>query len=118
MNTCPNCHQTQQQRKIGFTAAGSQRYQCRACGRRYTPEPKVPGYPDQLRRQAVALYVDGLNFRRIARHLQVHHQTIINWINAYVATLPDTPPLPDDVGVIEQDELFTFIGCKKTTSTS
>ena len=47
---------------------------------------KASGYLDQLRRQAVAFYVDGLNFRRIARHLQVHPQTVINWINAYVAT--------------------------------
>jgi len=117
MKTCPNCHQTQQQRKIGFTAAGSQRYQCRACGRRYTPEPKAPGYSDDLRRQAVEWYVDGLNFRRIARHLHVHHQTIINWINGYAASVPETPPLPDEVEVIEQDELFTFIGSKKTSFT-
>jgi hypothetical protein len=58
-----------------------------------------------------------MNFRRIARHLDVSHQTVINWINAHVATLPDTPPLPDEVGVLEQDELFTFISEKKTTST-
>jgi hypothetical protein len=58
-----------------------------------------------------------MNFRRVARHLGVSHQTVINWINAHVATLPDTPPLPDEVGGLEQDELFTFIGEKKTKPT-
>lgn len=118
MNTCPHCHQTQHQIKIGFTRSGSQRYRCQHCGHRYTPEPKAQGYPEALRQQAVQFYVDGLNFRRIARHLGVHHQTVINWINAYEARLPDSPPLPeaDDVGVVEQDKLFSFVGTKKTKS--
>ena len=64
------------------------------------------------------MYVDGMNFRRIARHLGVHHQTVINWINAHSATLPDAAPIPTEVTVIEQDELYTFIGDKKTTPTS
>jgi transposase-like protein len=71
-----------------------------------------------VRQQAVRWYVDGMNYRRIARHLGVHHQTVINWTNAHIATLPDTPPLPSEVTVVEQDELFTFIGEKKTKSTS
>ena len=64
------------------------------------------------------LYVDGMNFRRIARQLGVNHQTVINWINAHVAHLPQQPTLPDEVTVVEQDELFTFIGDKKTKPTS
>ena len=118
MNTCPNCQQTQGQIKIGLTESGSQRYRCKDCGRRYTPEPRVQGYPETVRQQAVRLYVDGMNFRRIARHLGVHHQTVINWIKAHHAGLPTSPPQPEEVGVIEQDELFTFIGHKKTKSTS
>lgn len=117
MSTCPHCQNTDQQVKAGRTEAHSQRYLCKVCQRRYTPAPKPPGYDDRLRQQAVRLYVDGLNFRRIARHLGVHHQTVINWINAYTATLPDTPPQPDRTTVIEQDELFTFLESKKTPLT-
>ena len=117
MNPCPYCQATTRQVKAGCTEAGSQRYKCQHCQRRYTPHPKEQGYPDSLRHQAVRLYVDGMNFRRIARQLGVNHQTVINWINAHVATLPDRPPLPSEVKVIEQDELFTFIGRKKTKST-
>jgi IS1 family transposase len=99
--------------KAGRTKAGSRRYKCQHCQRRYTPEPKEAGYGEALRQQAVRLYVDGMNFRRIARHLGVNHQSVINWINAYVAHLPEQAPQPETVTVIEQDELFTFIGAKK-----
>jgi transposase-like protein len=117
MNPCPYCQNNERQVKIGLNASGSQRYQCKDCGRKYTPEPTEQGYPEELRQQAVRLYVDGMNFRRIARQLGVHHQTVINWINAHSAQLPPAP-VPDTVTVVEQDELYTFIGHKKTRSTS
>ena len=50
-----------------------------------TPEPNEAGYPQAVRNQAVRMYVDELNFRRIARTLQVNHQSVINWVNAHVA---------------------------------
>lgn len=118
MKTCPYCQASDQQIKAGRTEAGSQRYQCKQCQRRYTPEPKPSGYGDEIRQQAVRLYVDGMNFRRIARYLKVNHQTVINWINAHIATLPEVPPQPETTTVIEQDELYTFIGDKKTRPTS
>jgi transposase-like protein len=116
MNPCPHCHKTTRQVKIGRTKAGSQRYQCQHCHRKYTPVPKAQGYADSLRQQAVRLYVDGMNLRRIARYLGVVHQTVANWVKAYAASLPDQPPQPDSVTVIEQDELYTFIEAKKTKS--
>ncbi len=118
MKPCPYCQQTTRQVKIGRTKAGSQRYQCQHCHRRYTPQPKEQGYPEAVRQQAVRLYVDGMNLRRIARHLGVVHQTVANWVAAHAATLPDTPPQPETVSVIEQDELYSFIQAKKTKSIS
>mgnify|MGYP003478014311 CR=1 FL=1 len=114
MNNCPNCQATTKQHNIGCTEAGSQRYKCRSCGRSDTPEPKLQGYDEQIRQQAVKLYSDGLNFRRIARHLGVKHQSVINWVDAYSAQLPSQPPQPQEVGVVELDALFSFIGEKKT----
>jgi transposase-like protein len=114
---CPHCDNQDQQIKSGRTEAGSQRYKCKACGRRYTPEPKPQGYSDEVRMQAVRLYVDGMNLRRIARHLGVNPQSVANWVNAYTAQLPPAP-LPEDVETVEMDELFTFIGEKKTRSSS
>jgi len=118
MKPCPYCQASDKQVKVGRTEAGSQRFKCKHCQRKYTPDPKPAGYSDAVRQQAVRWYVDGMNFRRIARHLGVHHQTVINWVNAHVATLPATPPLPAEVNVVEQDELYTFIGDKKTKPTS
>ena len=71
-----------------------------------------------MRRQAVRLYADGANLRRIARQLQVNHQTVANWVNAYADSLPSEPPLPEQSEVIELDELHSFIAEKKTRSTS
>ena len=42
---------------------------------------------------ALKMYVDGLNFRRIARLLSVSHQTVINWVNDAAQRLP-APPTP------------------------
>jgi transposase-like protein len=119
MITCPHCQRTDQQVKVGYNASGSQRYLCRVCRRKYTPAPKRHGYSEEIRRQALQMYVDGMGFRRIGRTLGVAHRTVINWVNAHAASLPDEPPVPEgELEVNELDELFTFVGSKKTRSTS
>jgi transposase-like protein len=87
------------------------------CQIRYTPEPKSRAYPEEMRQRAIQMYVDGMNLRRIARHLGVHHRTVSLWVRARAEQLPD-PPVPDEVKEAEMDELFTFIGEKKNRSTS
>jgi transposase-like protein len=116
MNTCPYCHSTTRQNKAGKTEAGSQRYRCMHCQRKYTPEPKAQGYSAKVRQRALEMYVDGGNFRRIARHLKVSHRTVSLWVTAHAETLP-AAPVPEAVKEAEMDELFTFIGDKKTKST-
>ena len=111
MNICPYCQSSENQVKAGKNKSGSQKYLCKRCGRRNTPEPSQM-YGDEIRLQAVKLSVDGMNYRRIARHLGVDHKTIINWVNAYVAQLP-AAELPKDVNNAEMDEQYTFIGSKK-----
>ena len=109
---CPHCQNEEDQVKAGKTRTGSQRYKCKPCKRVYTPEPKHQGYPDEIRHEAVRMYIDGQNFRRIARHLGVDHKSVINWVNAHAAQQKQAP-MPDDVNNAEMDELFTFIGTKK-----
>ncbi len=118
MYTCPQCQQTHYQSKDGLTSAGSQRVRCGACGKRYTAQPKPRGYDPTVRTQALKLYVDGMNFRRIARQFDLHHQTVINWVNAAADQVPDVPPQPAHVETVELDELDTFIGDKKNAPTS
>ena len=68
-----------------------------------------------MRKQAVEMYVDGGNLRRIARHLKVAPQTVAFWVTDVAETLPNAP-MPEEVKEAEMDELFTFIGDKKTKS--
>ena len=117
MNQCPKCQETTKQVKAGKTEVGSQRYKCQYCKARYTPNPKERGYPDEVRLQAIRMYVDGINYRRIARHMKISHVSVINWVKSFAAQLPDTP-LPEELHTIELDELFTFIETKKNASTS
>lgn len=120
MIKCPHWQRTESQVKVGHNASGSQRYTCKTCRRKYTPEPYEQRYADETRHEALRLYVDGMNQRRIGRTLGVSHQTVANWLKAYASSLPNQPPEPPDMtlDVNELDELFTFIGDKKTKSTS
>ena len=76
-------------------------------------------YSDEMRQRAVKLYVDGLGFRQIGRHLSVDHVTVMHWVKAHTAQLPDAP-VPDEepLHIVEMDELYTYVGKKKTDSTS
>ena len=116
MKRCPHCQETTRQNKAGTTDAGSQRYRCMHCNRKYTPDPKPQGYPEKLRKQAAEMYVDGGNFRRVARHLKVHHRTVALWVADHAEALPNAP-MPQEVKDAEMDELYSFIGDKKTEST-
>ena len=113
---CPRCESTIQQHKVGKTTAGSQRYRCYGCGCKYTPVKKGHNYSPAFRQKAVQLYVDGMNLRRIGRQLGVHHQSVANWAQEHAEKLP-AAPVPEKVEAAEMDELFTFIGDKKTGST-
>jgi transposase-like protein len=118
MTQCPHCEAAEEQTTYGRTKRGSQRYKCRACQRVYTPEPLPLGYADEVKREAVRLYLEGTNFRRIGRVLGVNHQSAINWVNAYHASLPAAAPPVASPETLEMDELFTFIGSKKRKPTS
>ncbi len=118
MNQCPHCSRTDYQVKNGKTAAGSRLYKCKVCQRKYTPEPKAKGHDLATRQRAIRLALDGNSQRQAARHAGVSHGSVANWLKAYADELPVTLPGPDKpVEVAEQDELFTFIGKKKTKRT-
>jgi transposase-like protein len=116
MMTCPYCQAIDEQVKNGLNPSGTQRYLCKHCRRAYTPAPKEQGYTDKVRQQAIQLYSDGMNLRRIGRVLGVNKQSVANWVKAHVEQLPATPQ-PRTAETIELDELFTFVGKKKTSST-
>lgn len=117
MKTCPRCQAKTRQWKIGFTAAGSQRYKCGECGCRYVPEPRAQGYPEAVRQQAVKLFVDGMNYRRIGRQLGVDHVTVMNWVRDQAQRTPDVPTAARTESVLEMDELFTHVAPQRDKKT-
>ena len=92
---CPQCAQKEGQIKDGYTAAGSQRYRCKLCKYRYTPQPKERGYDEEIRLQALQLFLEGATLRQISRILEVNHQSVANWVNGYTNYLP--PNLPESI---------------------
>ena len=87
-------------------------YCCMHCGYQYTPKPKEQGHSKEIRERAVKMYVGGMNFRKIGRYLGINHRTVSLWVKANATLLPE-PPVPENVGTAEMDEIFTFIGDKK-----
>ena len=112
---CPRCKSFKRQVKNGLNGSGSQKYKCNECGAVYTPEPKENGYPAETRLLAIRMYVEGSSYRSIARVLKINPQSVVNWVNLYISKLPPAP-LPNKVRKAELDELYTYVGEKKTKS--
>ena len=109
MITCPHCQNAENQVKVGFNPSGSQRYLCPTCHRKYTPVPNEADHKESVRQQAVKMYLDGINQRRIARQLGVSQGSVSNWARAYARQLPPAVSQPEiPVDVAELDELFTL----------
>jgi len=51
-----------------------------------------------------------------ARQLKISPQTVSLWVTDVAEALPNAP-VPEEVKEAEMDEIFTFIGDKKTEST-
>jgi transposase len=83
----------------------------------YTPQPLPQGYSAEKRMLAIRMYVEGSSQRSIGRILQVSPQTVTNWITAYTSQLPSAQ-VPSKPRTAELDEMYTFVGKKKTKSTS
>src|SRR3954470_14476862 len=114
---CPCCGQTERVVKAGLNGTGSQRLRCQSCRRYFTPNPKPMGYDQATREMAGRLYLEGNSFRAIGRLLSVHYVSVINWVNAVHATLPEQVADTTLTQIEETDELFTYVGKKTNKST-
>jgi Transposase and inactivated derivatives len=110
MIECPECKSTHVN-KNGHKK-GKQNYICVSCGRQFIDcyEPGK-GYSEDVKREGLKMYVNGMGFRGIERVKNVHHTTI-KWVKLG-ELLPDCyePEIIPEVG--ELDELETFVGSKK-----
>ncbi|UFP95670.1 IS1 family transposase [Gloeobacter morelensis] len=108
---CSDCH-SDQLRKNGHINS-KQRYFCKDCHKQF-PEYYTPqGYPDEVKRHCLTMYLGGLGFRAIERASGVHHTTVIHWVKQAASALPDAPEVQKIPVVAQLDELQTYVGRKK-----
>jgi insertion element IS1 protein InsB len=107
---CPQCNATSY-RKNGHRR-GKQCYQCRDCGRQFVESPVPKSYPSEVKQLCLKMYVNGMGLRGIERVTEIHHTTIMNWIEEAGMELSDTPEEDEIPEITEIDELQTFIGKK------
>jgi transposase-like protein len=115
--SCNKCGKSEWVSRAGRNRSGTQRYRCNNCQRYFTPDPKPQGCDPQTRQLALKLALEGMSNRAIGRVLNINNQSVANWLAREEAKLP--PKVADDSSTdyIESDELFTFVGAKKTKST-
>ena len=70
-------------------------------------------YSEEVKRQALALYLEGSGFRSIRRLLNCSHGAVYQRIKQYgerarLDALPTT-----ELDVVERDEMHSYIGSKK-----
>lgn len=78
--TCPSCAQSQGFVKHSHNRSGSQRYQCTACRKVFTPFPRPTGKGEQNKILARQLAAAGMSQRAIGRRLGVYHTTVKAWL--------------------------------------
>jgi transposase-like protein len=72
---------------------------------------------EEVREKAMRMYVEGINFRRIGGLLGVNHQSVVNWVNKHhlkISGEAEQKVAQTTTETIEMDELWTFVGEKKT----
>lgn len=115
---CPYCGQTRSVVKAGLNnKGGNQRLRCQKCQRYFTQEHWPLGHDSALREQALKLYLEGVSLRGIGRVLGVHHQSVANWIKRASEALPEQVTDNTPTQTVEIDELFTYVGKKRSVST-
>jgi transposase len=108
MPRCPKC-QNEQCCKDGIVG-GRQRYRCKNCNHRHTVAYKW--YSEDVKRQALALYLEGLGFRSIGRLLNCSHVAVSQWIKQYGEKVCLNMPATE-LEVVEMDEMHSYVGSKK-----
>ena len=109
---CPECKSTHVN-KNGHKG-GKQNHICVDCGRQFIDCYQChQGYDEEVKRECLSLYVNGMGFRAIERIKGVHHTSIINWVKQVGELLPNAYA-PETIPLVgELDELETFVGSKK-----
>ena len=108
---CPKC-QSIEVVKNG-KVQGKQKDKYKSCSLQFTRlTPR--GRPAQEKAMAVTLYTLGLSIRAIARLIGVSPTAVLKWIKTFAKTHYEKPA-PGDAIIVELDEMWHYLGSKKTS---
>lgn len=101
--------------KNGKRADGKQKYHCGECGA-YGTLLRSERYSAERKAEILCAYEERSSLRGLSRTFGVARATVSKWLREKAASLPAMPPVveaeADDV--LELDEVWSFVGSKKT----
>ena len=113
---CPKCRDSTAV-KNGIIK-GKQRYKCKGCGCNYTQSSRFR-FSLETRRHCMELYLEGVGFRGIERLTGVSHVTVMRWVKALADKIESSTPQEEKrVAIMELDEMWHYVGKKKTNAGS
>ena len=112
----PNCKRCGSERTVkNGIVGGRQRYQCKECGCNFREGDRRTNDKVAAKKAlCILLYAMAKgSFRMMGRILGIDHTLVYRWIRAFGESLPE-PEVPGDIQEMEFDEMWHFIGNKKT----
>jgi transposase-like protein/IS1 family transposase len=116
----PECRH-ERSKKIGCTKAGTQRYKCRDCGKKFTDSTRtLAGMRIGVDRtaQVISMLCEGLSIRAVSRLTGCNKHTILEMLllvgercKLYMESAIVNVPVKD----VSLDELWSFLGCREKT---
>jgi transposase-like protein len=115
---CPRC-QSPRLEKNGRSQKGKQKYHCKDCDAYGTLNPSV-AYPPERKAEILQAYHERSSLRGLERTFGVARQTVAKWLRQEDEQLPALPrsDIAQADDVLELDELWSFVGSKKTNAGS
>ena len=113
MPVCKKCA-SEKVTKNGIVA-GKQRYHCKECGCNFREgDDRTSAKIAAKKALCILLYAMGKgSFRMLGRILRIDHTLVYRWIRAFGEILPE-PEVSGEITEMEFDEMWHFIGSKKT----
>ena len=114
MPTCKKCGSSRVVKN--GVVAGKQRYNCKDCDCNFREGDNRTNDKVAVKKAlCILLYAMAKgSFRMMGRILGIDHTLVYRWIREFGESLPE-PEVPGDIRHMEFDEMWHFIGSKKTS---
>jgi len=112
----PSCKRCESEKTVkNGIVSGRQRYRCNECSYNFREGDNRTNEKIVAKRAlCILLYsLAKASYRMMGRILGVDHVQVYRWIQEFAETLPE-PEVPNDIMHMEFDEMWHFVGSKKT----